>query len=100
VNFLDHHTQAPRALVFAMMSDKDIAAVLEILGASFERIYLTRVNSRRSASIEEFKKFWPSGIAVEDPLDAYHQALASPVSTVVAAGSFYLVGEILRSSRS
>ncbi len=96
VNFLDHHTQAPRALVFAMMSDKDIAAVLEILGASFERIYLTRVNSRRSASIEEFKKFWPSGIAVADPLDAYHQALASPVSTVVAAGSFYLVGEILR----
>ena len=95
VNFLDHHTQAPRALLFAMMSDKDIASVLKILGASFERIYLTRVNSRRAASTEELKKLCPSGIAVEDPSAAYRQALASPVATVVAAGSFYLVGEIL-----
>jgi dihydrofolate synthase/folylpolyglutamate synthase len=96
VNFLNHHTQAPRALLFAMMSDKDIAPVLKILGASFERIYLTRVNSRRAASIEELKKLCPSGIAVEDPFAAYRQALASPVATVVAAGSFYLVGEILK----
>ncbi len=81
-----------------MMSDKDIASVLKILGASFERIYLTRVNSRRAASIEELKKLCPSGIAVEDPSAAYRQALASPVATVVAAGSFYLVGEILRQS--
>jgi len=95
VNFLDHHTQAPRALLFAMMSDKDIASVLKILGASFERIYITRVNSRRAASIEELKKLCPSGIAVADPFAAYRQALASPVATVVAAGSFYLVGEIL-----
>ena len=68
---------------------------LEILEASFERVYLTRVNSRRSASLEELKKVFPSGIVVADPLAAYQQALDSPVSTVVAAGSFYLVGEIL-----
>ena len=95
VNFLDHHTRAPRALVFAMMNDKNIASVLEILEASFERVYLTRVNSRRSASLEELKKVFPSGIVVADPLAAYQQALDSPVSTVVAAGSFYLVGGIL-----
>lgn len=96
VNFLDHHTRAPRALVFAMMSDKDIASVLEILEASFERVYLTRVNSRRAASIEKLKMQCPSGIAVADPLTAYRQALASPVATLVAAGSLYLVGEILK----
>jgi dihydrofolate synthase/folylpolyglutamate synthase len=95
VNFLDHHTQAPRALVFAIMSDKDVASILEILGTSFDRIYLTRVNSRRAASIEELKKLCPAGIAVADPFAAYRQALASHVATVVAAGSFYLVGEIL-----
>jgi len=95
VKFLDRHTQAPRALLFAMMSDKDIASVLKILEAAFERFYLTRVNSRRAASIEELKRFCPSGIAVESSSAAYRQALASPVATVVAAGSFYLVGEIL-----
>ncbi len=79
-----------------MMSDKDIASVLEILGDFFERIYITRVNSRRAASIEELKKLCPSGIVVADPSAAYRQALASPVATVVAAGSFYLVGEILK----
>ena len=78
-----------------MMSDKDIAPVLEVLGASFERIYLTRVNSRRAASIEKLKKLCPAGIAVEDPSAAYRQVLDSPVATVVVAGSFYLVGEIL-----
>ena len=96
VNFLAHHTRAPRALVFAMMKDKDIASVLEILGDFFEQIYITRVNSRRAASIEELKRLCPSGIAVADPSAAYRQALASPVATVVAAGSFYLVGEILK----
>ena len=35
VKFLDRHTQAPRALLFAMMSDKDIASVLKILEAAF-----------------------------------------------------------------
>jgi dihydrofolate synthase/folylpolyglutamate synthase len=94
-DFLDQHTQAPRALVFAMMSDKDIASVLEILGPGFDRIYLPRVNSRRSASIEQLEQLCPSGVAVADPFDAYQQALAFAASTVVVAGSFYLVGEIL-----
>lgn len=99
VNFLDHHTQAPRALVFAMMGDKKIVSVLEILEASFERIYLTRVDSPRAAALKELERLCPSGIAVADPYVAYRQALASPVATVVAAGSLYLVGEILASKR-
>ena len=96
VDFLSQHTRAPRALVFAMMSDKDIAAVLEILEPYFERIYLTRVNSRRAAGIEKLKMVCPSGIAVAEPSAAYRQALDSSAATVVAAGSFYLVGEILK----
>ena len=96
VNFLSQFTPAPRALVFAMMRDKDIAIVLESLAGCFERIYLTRVNSRRSASIEELKKFCPSGLPIGNPVVAYRQARLSGAATVVAAGSFYLVGELLR----
>ncbi len=96
VNFLSQHTPAPRALVFAMMRDKDIAIVLESLAGCFERIYLTRVNSRRSAPIEELQNFCPSGLPVEDPVVAYRQARDSGAATVVAAGSLYLVGELLK----
>ncbi len=96
VNFLSQFTPAPRALVFAMMRDKDIAIVLESLAGCFERIYLTRVNSRRSASIEELKKFCPSGLPIGNPVVAYRKARLSGAATVVAAGSFYLVGELLR----
>lgn len=96
VDFLKQHTRAPRTLVFAMMQDKDIALVLERLEACFHRIYLTCVDSSRAASVDELKSLFPSGVPVKDACAAYRQALGSSAATVVVAGSFYLVGEILK----
>ncbi|MDA2924910.1 bifunctional folylpolyglutamate synthase/dihydrofolate synthase [Acidobacteria bacterium AH-259-L09] len=98
VNFLTLHTRPPRTLVFGMMRDKDVGAVLEILRPYFDRIYLTCINSPRAATIDELKSLLPSGVCVDDPFAAYCQALSSSATTVVA-GSLYLVGEILERGR-
>ncbi|MEE8349740.1 MAG: folylpolyglutamate synthase/dihydrofolate synthase family protein, partial [Acidobacteriota bacterium] len=97
VNFLKEHTREPRSLVFSIMKDKDITPVEERLRACFRDIYLTSVDSPRAASVEALHGVLPSGIPVAEPLDAYQRALDSPSETVVVAGSFYLVGEILKS---
>ena len=97
VKFLNEHTREPRTLVFGIMRDKDMTPVGELLEACFRSIYLTSVDSPRAASVEVLQSLLPSGIPAGDPLSAYQQALDSSVRTVVVAGSFYLVGEILRS---
>ncbi|MDA2933673.1 bifunctional folylpolyglutamate synthase/dihydrofolate synthase [Acidobacteria bacterium AH-259-D05] len=96
VNFLTQHTPAPRTLVFAIMQDKDIALVLETLEACFQRIYLTCIDSPRAASIDQLKSLLPSALPIKEPFAAYRQALSSSAATVVVAGSFYLVGKILK----
>lgn len=97
VQFLREHTREPRTLVFSIMKDKDITPVGELLEACFQDIYLTAVDSPRAASVEALQSLFPSGIPVGDPLSAYQQSLNSSAETIVVAGSFYLVGEILRS---
>ena len=97
VKFLREHTQEPRTLVLSIMKDKDMTPVAELLEACFQDIYLTAVDSPRAASVEALQNLFPSGIPAADPLSAYQQALDSGVETVVVAGSFYLVGEILKS---
>jgi dihydrofolate synthase/folylpolyglutamate synthase len=97
VRFLREHTREPRTLVFSIMRDKDITPVGELLEACFQDIYLTSVDSPRAASVEALQSLLPSGIFKGDPPSAYHQALHSSAETIVVAGSFYLVGEILRS---
>ena len=94
-SFLELHTKPPRALVFSMMRDKDIAAVAAMLSPCFERIYLTHTVSSRVAAPVELKRFFPTGIPLDDPLTCYRQARES-MAAVVVAGSFYLVGEILK----
>lgn len=93
--FISEHTEEPRSLVFATMGDKEIGKILEILEPYFDRVYLTRIQSRRAARVEELKQILPRGIPVSDPFDAYQRALQS-AATVIVAGSFYLVGEILK----
>lgn len=96
VRFSEEHTEPPRSLVFGMMRDKDIGKVLAILKPCFERVYLTRVDSPRAATLDELQALFPDGIAVAEPFEAYQRALAS-ATTIVVAGSFYLVGKILQS---
>lgn len=96
VQFLTEHTQEPRTLIFSMMKDKDMTPVGELVMACFQDIYLTSMSSDRVASIREMNGLFPSGIPVADPLVAYSRALNTSAKTVVVAGSFYLVGEILK----
>ena len=92
--FISKHTLEPRFLIFGMMRDKDISGVAKILIPHFNRIYLTDINSPRSASIAELQQVIPSGIPALDTFGAYNAAL-DECSTLVFAGSFYLAGEIL-----
>ena len=92
--FLQAHTKPPRSLVFGIMRDKDIEAVLGFLAPLFERIYFTSFKSARVAAPGRLKDACPRGVAVPDPVHALRRALEAGATTVVA-GSFYLVGEIL-----
>ena len=97
VEFLTQHTREPRSLVFSIMRDKDMTQVGQRLEACFENVYLTAMDSPRAAPIEALEQLLPSGIRAGGPLGAYHQALDSSAETIVVAGSFHLIGEILKS---
>ncbi len=99
VAFLKEHTRTPRSLVFGMMRDKDVAEVSRILKPCFERVYLTRINSLRAASVDELRKFFPEGTVTPDPLQGYSRATTNGSASVTVAGSFYLVGAILEGSQ-
>lgn len=93
--FLDKHTPAPRALVFGMMRDKDIRAVADILRPCFSTVYVSPIDSPRAASTEELLGAFPQARPAASANEGLRLA-RSAAATVVATGSFYLVGEILR----
>ena len=97
--FVEAHSHRPRSLVLAMMRDKEVGQVLRRLQPLFDRVFLTQFRSERAATVEELKRIFPSGIPEPDPIRACERATVSS-ATVVAAGSFYLVGEILGEQRS
>ena len=96
--FVGAHSFPPRSLVLAMMRDKEVGQVLRRLQPLFDQVFLTQFRSERAATVEELKRICPSGIPEPDPIRACKRASVSS-TTVVAAGSFYLVGEILGARR-
>jgi dihydrofolate synthase / folylpolyglutamate synthase len=92
--YLEEHTCPPRSLVFGMMRDKEVRAVAGILAPLFEQVLLCEVDSPRSASIGELLKVFPKGIP-SSPSQAL-QAAARTAATIVVTGSFYLVGQFLK----
>jgi dihydrofolate synthase/folylpolyglutamate synthase len=92
--YLERHTSPPRALVFGMMKDKEIREALEILTPAFRRVFLSPIRSNRAASVEELREILPTGTPVAGPWEGLELGRRDH-ATVVAAGSFYLVGEIL-----
>ena len=90
-----------------MASDKlhdSLKDPLKKLCENAENIILTSVNSPRSANPELLKIFLNNSSAMEhSPLikltktaeDALKISLKNPDTTVVVAGSFYLVGEVM-----
>lgn len=99
-SYIRDFISSPIILVFAMMRDKKITKISEILFPLAKKIILTRFPYFRAASPEEIKaktmRFKDRILVEPDPKRAFHLALqeANPQDSVLVTGSLYLVGEI------
>ncbi len=93
--FLDSHVARPRVLVFGVMKDKDVEAVMEALYPLFDRIITTEPLPPRSASARSLA-YGPNATAIPDPEAALQAALEGSERSIVVAGSLYLAGSALR----
>jgi dihydrofolate synthase/folylpolyglutamate synthase len=97
---LDRGKPRPMTLVFGCLRDKALEDMAHILCPLFDRVFVTSVDSPRSASVEDLLTVVAeTGVPVTPAADAFEalrQALAAtpPEGLVVAAGSVYLVGKI------
>jgi dihydrofolate synthase/folylpolyglutamate synthase len=98
--------QEPFVLVFAAMVDKDIRAMGRTLFPLAREIVLTRVPGKRAAAPDAIASRVGAAARrarktarVRDAL-VLARRLAGPRGLVVAAGSLYLAGEVLRSVAS
>jgi len=97
----------PRVAVLSILEDKDAAAMLAALAPAFDRLVLTRCQNPRAlspatlASLDE-QLAGPPSETVPDPRRALERAreLAGPEGAVVATGSIYLVGDLVRDDPS
>ena len=88
-------------LVFAALRDKDVAGMLRALGASVTRIICAPLTSSRAWPVDQLASLAravrpdvPVGVA-KSPAAAVEEAWGNS-TTVCAAGSVYLVGELIR----
>lgn len=86
--FFDANVPRPRLLVFGMMSDKDVDAVVQRVFPLFDRVIATEPYPPRSVRADTFRGV----IAIADPDEAFRAALAAPERAVVITGSLYLAG--------
>lgn len=86
--FFDAHVPHPRLLVFGMMSDKDVDAVVARVFPLFDRVIATEPYPPRSVSADRFQ----GAIAIPNPDDAFRAALEAPEPAIVITGSLYLAG--------
>ena len=85
---LDANVPRPRLLVFGVMSDKDVDAVVARLFPLFDRVITTEPYPPRSMKADAFA----GAIPIPDPEEALRAALAAPERSVVVTGSLYLAG--------
>jgi dihydrofolate synthase / folylpolyglutamate synthase len=88
--FLDANVAKPRALVFGIMSDKDVDAVKALLCPLFDRVITTEPYPPRSVPVEQL-----GGIGIREPEQAFAAALDAPEPNIVVCGSLYLAGAAL-----
>lgn len=86
--FFDANVPRPRLLVFGMMSDKDVEAVVALLFPLFDRVIATEPYPPRSVRAETFR----GAMAIPDPDEAFRAALDAPEPGLVITGSLYLAG--------
>jgi dihydrofolate synthase/folylpolyglutamate synthase len=86
--FFDANVPRPRLLVFGMMSDKDVDAVVQRVFPLFDRVIATEPYPPRSVPADRFE----GAIAIPNPNDAFRAALEAPERAIVITGSLYLAG--------
>ena len=98
--FIKDCLPSPPVLVFAVMQDKEIAKIADILFPLARQVILTRFPFFKGASPDEIesktRKFRSRIIKEPDPSQAMSLALrsAGPAGCVLATGSLFLIGEI------
>ena len=85
----------------AMCSDKDAAGFIAEIAKSVRKIIFTKADTPRASEARELAEKAPKGIEKEicaNPLSAVEKALdnAGENGLVIATGSLYLVGTILK----
>jgi dihydrofolate synthase/folylpolyglutamate synthase len=86
--YFDRNVPRPRLLVFGMMSDKDVDAVVQRVFPLFDRVIATEPYPPRSVPADRFT----GAIAIANPDDAFRAALEAPERAIVITGSLYLAG--------
>jgi dihydrofolate synthase/folylpolyglutamate synthase len=96
IPFLHENLRPPRLLVFGIMSDKDVDAVVRDLFPLFDRIITTEPFPPRSADAETLaaaaRELGIDATALRSPPDAFEAALRAPQQSIFIGGSLYLAG--------
>ncbi|MFP4083233.1 MAG: bifunctional folylpolyglutamate synthase/dihydrofolate synthase [Candidatus Aminicenantes bacterium] len=98
--YIHDFVSSPLILIFAIMRDKKVDRMADILFPLAQTVILTRFPYFRAATPEEIRAkitgFEELVLLEEDPGKAFQLALqkATPQHAVVVAGSLYIVGEI------
>ena len=91
--FIAKELRAPRMLVFGIMSDKDVAAVTEVLFPLFEEIVCCNPYPPRAANVDELVRLaGGNAVAIPEPRRALNRAMRSRYRTIFVCGSLYLAG--------
>ena len=99
-DYIRKFARSPVILIFALMRDKKIRELADILFPLFDGVILTKFPYYRAAQPEEIKRKtlkYADKIKIEPDINkAIHMAFekAAPDGTVVVAGSLFLVGEV------
>ncbi len=88
-------------IIFGAMKDKDIKEMIKILEKISRDFYFPPINMERAEKPENIREFLRkdiSGICFKNIVDAYSSALnrADKEDVICITGSFYLLGEFLR----
>lgn len=107
VRHLEAVGEGPVDLVFGVLEDKEVEAMLPPLASRARRVVLTRPSDPRGRDPAELTEWLPAGVAAEvvpEPAEALRRLLPPgsqreserEPATVLACGSMVLVGEVRR----
>ena len=87
-----------RTFIYGSMNTKEYQKVVKILFRPEDKIYFYRFNDKRSISFEDFKICCPNACEISEEY-IKNEILKKQIQnnrTVIACGSFYVTGEVLK----